>query len=76
VDRSADDYIAMAELLHWFMATFVIVLFVLFISDWAMVSAAQPPFDFPTVLYGVIAWPYLSAIEKLTTEVKKRLNLF
>jgi cytochrome b561/polyisoprenoid-binding protein YceI len=44
------------------------------LSGWAMISAALPPFNFPTVLYKTIAWPHLPFIEELTLERKKTVE--
>jgi cytochrome b561/polyisoprenoid-binding protein YceI len=44
------------------------------LSGWAMISAALPPFNFPTVLYKTVAWPRLPFIEELTLERKKTVE--
>lgn len=44
------------------------------LSGWAMISAALPPFNFPTVLYKTVAWPHFPFIEELTLERKKTVE--
>jgi len=50
------------------------LLLVMPLSGWAMVSAAQPPFNFPTVLYNLIPWPHIPVIEELSAEQKKTVE--
>jgi cytochrome b561/polyisoprenoid-binding protein YceI len=44
------------------------------LTGWATVSAALPPFNFPTLLYTRIAWPHIPFIEHLTLEEKKTVE--
>lgn len=50
------------------------LLLLLPLSGWAMVSAALPPFNFPTSLYKTIPWPHIPAIEELSAEAKKTVE--
>ena len=50
------------------------LLLVIPLSGWSMVSAAQAPFNFPTVLYGIVPWPHIPAIENLDGEQKKTVE--
>jgi cytochrome b561/polyisoprenoid-binding protein YceI len=44
------------------------------LTGWATVSAAMPPFNFPTLLYARIAWPHIPFIEHLTLVEKKTVE--
>lgn len=44
------------------------------LSGWAMVSAAAPPFNFPTLLYKTVPWPHLPFIEQMSPESKKTVE--
>jgi cytochrome b561/polyisoprenoid-binding protein YceI len=44
------------------------------LTGWATVSAALPPFNFPTLLYTRIPWPHIPFIEQLTPETKKTVE--
>ena len=44
------------------------------LTGWAMVSAALPPFNFPTLLYTRLPWPHIPFIEQLTLEQKKTVE--
>jgi cytochrome b561/polyisoprenoid-binding protein YceI len=44
------------------------------LSGWAMVSAAPPPFNFPTVLYKSVPWPHIPFIEQMSPENKKTVE--
>lgn len=56
---------------HALLYTFLLVIP---LAGWSMVSAAQAPFNFPTVLYGTIPWPHIPAIENLGAEQKKTVE--
>jgi cytochrome b561 len=53
-----------------------VLLLALPLSGWAMVSAALPPFNFPTMLYKTIPWPHIPAIEEMSGETKKTVEPF
>ena len=44
------------------------------LTGWATVSAALPPFNFPTLLYGRIPWPHIPFVEQLAPETKKTVE--
>ena len=44
------------------------------LTGWAMVSAATPPFNIPTLLYTRIPWPHIPFIEQLALEEKKTVE--
>jgi cytochrome b561/polyisoprenoid-binding protein YceI len=44
------------------------------LTGWATVSAALPPFNFPTLLYTRIPWPHIPFIEQLTLDEKKTVE--
>ena len=44
------------------------------LTGWATVSAALPPFNFPTLLYTSIQWPHIPFIEQLTLDQKKTVE--
>jgi cytochrome b561/polyisoprenoid-binding protein YceI len=44
------------------------------LTGWATVSAALPPFNFPTLLYTRIPWPHIPFIEQLTLDQKKTVE--
>jgi cytochrome b561/polyisoprenoid-binding protein YceI len=44
------------------------------LTGWATVSAALPPFNFPTLLYSRIPWPHIPFIEQLTLDQKKTVE--
>jgi polyisoprenoid-binding protein YceI len=44
------------------------------LTGWATVSAALPPFNFPTLLYARIPWPHIPFIEQLTLDQKKTVE--
>jgi polyisoprenoid-binding protein YceI len=44
------------------------------LSGWAMVSAAPPPFNFPTVLFKTVPWPHIPFIEQMSGEDKKTVE--
>jgi cytochrome b561 len=50
------------------------LLFAMPLSGWAMVSAAAPPFNFPTVLFKTVPWPHIPFIEQMSAETKKTVE--